>query len=296
MDPTAVGLGAYWVLYPGNPIGRADAFISKLDSQCPGWRDRPFVLQVDCEIWNSDKSTQPGVSDINAFCDRLVARMPRLRPLVYASAGQYKNTLAGLKYPLWNANYPSKVSGSPQSIYAHVGGDTGVGWNSYSGKVPALWQFTDVASIGGQVSDASAYRGTFDQFMALVAPGWELGMSITNADADVILGRDVVPIGGGTYGNGVTGTWSFVPTVGRIYDDVHASRAANTDILAQVRSNGEALSALAAGLAQLVDPAQFAEAVVSLLVERGVGGTVTTESLQAAVVAAFRELAGTPTA
>ena len=52
-------LGAYWVQYPGNPAGRADAFIARLDSQCPGWREGPFILQVDCEIWGGDTSTKP---------------------------------------------------------------------------------------------------------------------------------------------------------------------------------------------------------------------------------------------
>src|SRR4051794_3209482 len=52
-------LGAYWVLYPGSPANRADAFLARLDDQCPGWRDGPFILQVDCEKWNDDSSTVP---------------------------------------------------------------------------------------------------------------------------------------------------------------------------------------------------------------------------------------------
>ena len=39
-------LGAYWVLYPGNPVGRADMFVARLDSQCPGWRDGPIRWRI----------------------------------------------------------------------------------------------------------------------------------------------------------------------------------------------------------------------------------------------------------
>jgi GH25 family lysozyme M1 (1,4-beta-N-acetylmuramidase) len=168
-------LGAYWVLYPGNPVGRADAFLARLDSQCPGWRDGPFILQVDCEIWNGDTSTKPGKADIKSFCDRLKAKMPKLRPIVYASSGQYGNSLNGLGYPLWNARYPSSSAGAAATIYEHVGGDSGSGWSSYSGQVPAIWQFTSSATIAGQTTcDANAYRGTLAALTNLLAPGWEV--------------------------------------------------------------------------------------------------------------------------
>src|SRR4051812_1077016 len=86
---SAVLLGAYWVLYPGRPQARADAFITRLDSQCDGWRDGPFILQLDCEVWGGDRSTLPPLADIRACCDRLVERMPKLRPIVYAPKWAY---------------------------------------------------------------------------------------------------------------------------------------------------------------------------------------------------------------
>lgn len=167
-------LGAYWVLYPGGPVGRADAFLARLDATCPGWRDGPFILQVDCEKWNGDASTQPGKGDIKAFCDRLVSKVPKLRPIVYASAGQYGNSLAGLGYPLWNARYPlSDTAGTATGLYARCGGDSGKGWAAYSDQTPAIWQFTSSATIAGQTtSDANAFRGTLAQLVQLVAPGW----------------------------------------------------------------------------------------------------------------------------
>jgi GH25 family lysozyme M1 (1,4-beta-N-acetylmuramidase) len=172
---TRILLGAYWVLYPGSPTSRADAFIARLDSQCAGWRDGPFALQVDCEIWNGDASTKPGKADIKSFCDRLKSRMPKLRPIVYASAGQYANSLSGLGYPLWNARYPVTTTGAASAIYRSAGGDSGSGWASYSGQVPAIWQFTSSATIAGQTTcDANAYRGSLTQLTTLLAPGWEV--------------------------------------------------------------------------------------------------------------------------
>lgn len=168
-DPAAVLLGAYWVLYPGQASARADAFLARLDATCPGWRDRPFILQVDCEKWGGDPATVPSKADIKAFCDRLVSQMPRLRPIVYAPEWVYGNKLAGLGYPLWASSYVVGA-GTPAALYP---GDTSSRWGPYSGQTPAILQFTSSARIGGQTTcDANAYRGTLDQLKALVAPGW----------------------------------------------------------------------------------------------------------------------------
>lgn len=166
-------LGAYWVLYPGNPIGRANAFLNRLDDTCPGWDDGPFILQLDCEIWNDNPATKPGLSDIRAACNQLKHECPKLTPIVYASAGQYGNSLSGLGYPLWNARYPVSAAGPASTIYARAGGNSGSGWDDYSGQIPALWQFSSrVTAIGQTTSDANAFRGTLDQLTALLAPGW----------------------------------------------------------------------------------------------------------------------------
>lgn len=170
-------LGAYWVLYPGTPATRADAFLDRLDSQCAGWRDGPFVLQADCEIWMGDTSTLPSRAEIRAFCDRLVQRAPKLRPIVYAPHWAYGDTLTGLGYPLWASSYVAGT-GPPHTLYP---GDASTRWAAYSGQVPAILQFTSTATIGGQTtSDANAFRGTLDELTALVAPGWSTGMEWTD--------------------------------------------------------------------------------------------------------------------
>jgi hypothetical protein len=172
LDPGTVLLGAYWVLYPGSPETRADAFIARLDATCPGWRERPFILQVDCEIWGGDKSTLPPRADVQAFCDRLRAVMPRLRPIVYGPKWCYGDALLGLGYPLWASSY---VSG-PGGFLALYPGDDSSRWAAYSGQTPAILQYSSSATVGGQTtSDVNAYRGTLPELTALVAPGWTEG-------------------------------------------------------------------------------------------------------------------------
>jgi GH25 family lysozyme M1 (1,4-beta-N-acetylmuramidase) len=169
---SAVLLGAYWVLYPGNPAGRADRFLERLDAASPGWRARDaFILQVDCEKWNGNSATVPSKAEIQAFCDRLVSRTGgKYRPVVYAPKWVYGDSLAGLKYPIWSSWYTSG-SGTGSALYAKAGGDSGPGWKAYSGQVPAIWQFTSSARIAGQdTCDANAFRGPLSSLKSLVTP------------------------------------------------------------------------------------------------------------------------------
>lgn len=162
--------GAYWVLYPGNPVGRADAFLARLDAVCAGWRDRPWILQADCEEWGGNAATAPPIGDIRTFCQRLVAKTGgRLRPIVYAPKWVYGNALTGLGYPLWASSYVSGA-GPFGNLYP---GDQSSRWAAYSGQVPDILQYTSSATIAGQQTcDANAYRGTIQQLSALVAPGF----------------------------------------------------------------------------------------------------------------------------
>lgn len=179
-------LGAYWVLYPGSATSRADAFLARLDSQCPGWRDGPFILQVDCEKWNGNSSTVPSKADIKTFCDRLKARMPKLTPIVYAPNWVYGNTLNGLGYPLWASSYVGG-SGAASALYP---GDGSSKWAAYSGQVPAILQFSSSAVVAGQTTcDVNAFRGTLGELATLVAPGWKEeidDMPLTNDDVDKV--------------------------------------------------------------------------------------------------------------
>lgn len=162
-------LGGYWVLYPGTPATRADQFVATLDTDSPGWRDAPFLLQVDCEIWQGNRATLPGRADVRAFCDRLRQRAPKLMPIVYGPKWCYGDNLTGLGYPLWASGYVGGT-GTPQQLYP---GDLAAGWGTYSGQTPAILQFTSSATIANQTTcDADAFRGTLEQLTALAAPGW----------------------------------------------------------------------------------------------------------------------------
>lgn len=163
-------LGAYWVLYPNNPVGRADAFLARLDSVCAGWRNRSaFILQVDCEKWGGNPDTVPSLSEIRAFCDRLVERTNgKYRPIVYAPKWVYGDSLKGLGYPLWASSYVSGTAGY-RALYP---GDSSSRWGAYSGQTPAILQYTSSATIGNQTTcDANAFRGTLAQLASLVTPG-----------------------------------------------------------------------------------------------------------------------------
>lgn len=183
-------LGAYWVLRPdtsGSPADKADSFLARLDTACPGWRERDaFILQVDCEKWNGDQGTVPSKTYIKTFCDRLVAQTGAdYLPIVYGPNWVYGSGLSGLAYPLWASSYVGG-SGNFKTLYP---GDTSSHWDSYSGQTPAILQYSSSATIGGQTtSDANAFRGTIDQLKALVAPGKAV-MPLTTADADLILDR-----------------------------------------------------------------------------------------------------------
>jgi len=256
LDPARVLVGAYWVLYPGNPAGRADAFLARLDATCPGWRDRPFLLQVDCEKWNGDAGTVPGRADIRAFCARLVARMPRLRPVVYAPKWVYGDSLTGLGYPLWASSYVSAAGGF-KALYP---GDASSRWATYSGQTPAILQYSSSATIGGQsTSDANAYRGTLAELTALVAPGWREDMDLTpdnlKAIAGAVWGNDVDPSAGGYTASGAL--WTVLGRTGAISQTV--AKSLDPEAIAQ--------AVVAALPTERVDisPAELQEAILETL-------------------------------
>jgi lysozyme len=59
-------------------------------------------------------------------------------------------------------------------------GATGSGWASYGGITPAIWQFTDAASVSGITVDANAFEGTQAQLDNL------LGVAVTDPDAPIL--------------------------------------------------------------------------------------------------------------
>jgi GH25 family lysozyme M1 (1,4-beta-N-acetylmuramidase) len=281
VDPGRLLLGAYWVLLPGDPAGRADAFLSRLDAGCPGWRDRPFLLQADCEKWRGDPHTVPSKAEITAFCDRLVARMPKLRPVVYAPKWVYGNSLAGLKYPLWASSYVTGAGGF-RSLYP---GDSSSRWAPYSGQTPAILQYTSSATIGGQTtSDANAYRGTLAQLVALVAPGW--------TEEDDVTPEDIGKIADAVWAHMLRNPYSNADQpAGTILR--YAPSAYRTDVLrTKVDALSKTIAAMAAGQVTEADIAALRAAVDQVddnVLAALTGGT--NEELAAALKAALGDRA-----
>ncbi len=155
-------LGAYHVVRSaGSLADQVKAHLAYLDEATPWWRTWPaWIEQVDLELWPYDQvSASTGV----AFAE-LLATATRKAVLIYASKGQYGQALGGGR-PLWNAAYPSRAPGHYRELYP---GDNGPGWQSYSGRTPVMWQYTDNATIGSQPGcDANAFRGSLAELLAL---------------------------------------------------------------------------------------------------------------------------------
>jgi len=262
-------LGAYWVLSPGNATAKADAFLSRLDATCPGWRDGPFLLQLDAEEWNQDPATKPSVSDCNAFCDRLAGRASKLIPVGYLPPWAYGNSVAAFRYPLWASRYV-RGSGGFRALYP---GDNSSLWDTYGGKAPAILQYTSSATIGGQTTcDANAYRGTIDELTALVAPGWiDMAVQLNSDDINAVAAATVAALTKPTPLTGADGQpdGTSASPVGRavwgqgLPPRTGAPRVVAWQALGQV---GDALAALSSA-PSTTDPA----AVASELIKAGIG-------------------------
>lgn len=85
---------------------------------------------------------------------------------------------------LVSSSYPGGT-GSPAGLYP---GDGAQGWAAYGGLTPALYQYTDQASDGGQLLDYNAFRGTLPQLLALLDPTSGGDVALTEQDAITVWG------------------------------------------------------------------------------------------------------------
>lgn len=295
-------LGAYWVLYPNHGAGAGDAFIDRLDSQCPGWRDGPFILQLDCEEWNSDPSTMPDVGEIRACANRLRQLAPKLMPIVYAPKWAYGNSLSGLGYPLWSSAYTS-AHGAASAIYP---GDSYSGWDAYSGIVPTIAQFSSTATVNGDsTTDVNCFKGTQEELAALLAPGFVVVEASQVELADNV-GSPARP--NRTVGqllNDLEGVrdWGIADTIGA---DPQYSHVTPTSPLGKMLTAAVAVP----GLVTAISALQSAVASIQAQLTAGVTANVNVPALAAAldallpdvtideatVVAAFRDMASAASA
>lgn len=173
-------LGSYHVVRTGDLAAELAWHLKVLDRDTPWWRSWPdWLCQIDLEKWSYD----PVVASLGTDFARMLSAASGRTSVIYASRGQYGNTLGGLE-PLWNANYPSSTSDTFRALYARVGGDGGPGWASYSNRTPVIWQYSSSAIIGLQhTCDANAFRGTLDQLKALLrGPNTKEGFPMALSD------------------------------------------------------------------------------------------------------------------
>jgi hypothetical protein len=177
-------IGAYGVVRSGDGAAQARVLISQCDRIAPWWRDMPgWWWQVDLERWPYD-SVSP--QDGREYADELARTGKKV--VVYASKTQYGDSLRGWPYAIWNANYPSSRLAYWRDLYP---GDNGPGWVSYSGQMPAFWQFASSATIAGlSTSDISAFRGTRTQLYALLASGHLAALTDDSKEAAMFLAVD----------------------------------------------------------------------------------------------------------
>lgn len=265
----AILIGAYWVVLRKDGAPQADAFLARLDNQCQGWRDGAFILQLDCEEWNNGAIPAPTKAQIKACADRLAGAMPKLRPIAYAPEWVYHESLSGLGYPLWASNYVGGTAGF-KSLYP---GDSSVRWAMYSGQTPAILQYSSKATIGGQTTcDANAFRGTFAQLVALLAPGWKADVTTLDADDRKWLLDNLGPAAIFTYdpgyvdpkdpSKGVKGGGISAATFGSPGNGTVGLGTALGTILARSKGYAEADAANAAQLLSAVQSASGVDAQV----------------------------------
>jgi len=151
-------IGGYWFCHgEDDPVAEATKFVAMADKDEPWWRTfEGWFWQTDAETETGH--TKPSKSWIQKFSDEL-DRLTKRVIVTYASHGQYGDSLTGLTYPLWNANYPSSAQKPFKELYP---GDSYPGWSEYSGQVPVFCQYASSATIAGKTTcDANAFRGTF---------------------------------------------------------------------------------------------------------------------------------------
>ena len=177
-------VGGYYFIHHGQDmVAQARRCVALADQQAPWWRDFPgWFWQTDAE--NEQGFGLPTPAEVKQFSDTL-ADLTGRTVIVYASAGQYGDRLAGLGHKLWNANYGSDPVGGFKALYP---GDGYRGWRPYSGQTPVLLQYSSKATIAGLATcDANAYRGTLDDLLEEIMATVDITDASQHAVAEAVL-------------------------------------------------------------------------------------------------------------
>jgi hypothetical protein len=249
-------IGPYGVV-SGDGVADADRLLSQVHAVAPWWFSFPGrFAQVDMEKWPTD----PVPASVGIAMARRLRAQAGCQVVLYGSHGQYGDQLAGWDGPLWNARYATTATGPFKTLYP---GDNAAGWAAYSGKVPAILQYTSSATIAGVTTcDANAFRGTLDQLRALLAPAADplstqgVFMALTDKEqADMCYTLLNIPNPDGSNTRVPLHVWCAMQD--KTLDTIAAKVGLTADELAQVRQAAaqgaaDAVTASAATLAAAV--------------------------------------------
>lgn len=267
-------LGAYHVVRSGPGIqAQVDYHMAYVNQATPWWRVHPWwFFQCDMERWPYDAvPAQRGVD----FCNALAARTGRA-VLLYASRGQYGDSIGG-SAPLWNASYGTNTPGDFRALYP---GDSSSRWARYSGRTPAILQYSSKATIGRQPTcDANAFRGSVQDLARLIGRETD-GMSMLfddnlarKIDAAYNVQEEVqLDTGGGTMETFKVPLVQVLTSVGDRLTNVGAGQQAQTEAIQALETRLDGLEAgavsqeaiNAAVAAALADPAVIAPIVAAI--------------------------------
>jgi hypothetical protein len=182
-------VGGYHVVRSNVPVSQqVRQLIALADAGEPWWRDFPgWFWQVDLERWPYDNVP----ASVGIELARQLRDATSRWTIIYASHGQYGDSLAAWDGPLWNAHYVGHTATGFTAMYPgdrwRPASDSFVGgWAPYSGREPTFLQYTSSATIAGLTTcDANAFRGTTDELRALITGGDDVGSTeqVFNIDA-----------------------------------------------------------------------------------------------------------------
>jgi len=158
-------LGAYHVLWPGNPLKDAHFFFSEVNSKIPWWKEVPWIWQLDAEPFEY-MPRAPNPEECKRFLDELRKLAGNKGYFIaYAPEWHYKDTFK-IGYDLWASNYTG--SGQPRNFKEQYKGVPQSSWHAYSGRKPRILQFASDATIGTQkICDANRFDGTLAELIQL---------------------------------------------------------------------------------------------------------------------------------
>lgn len=153
--------------------------------------DKSIPVMLDVE---PEGSSKPDVTVMVQVADAMEAVGLRVK-LAYFPKWYWEQTGSQSLHPLADRGiglvssaYPHVGAVQPISGYFAAGGDSGVGWGSYGGVAPLLWQYTD-AGLEQQKLDFNAFKGTVAELAAFLGAAHDTTggiMALTQQDAQAV--------------------------------------------------------------------------------------------------------------